>query len=199
MGELLSVLTMNRSSIIVVLVIFLLIGGALAILSIRNQHKTTTKLPIPTVVIKENEFQLTSPAFGEYEMIPKKYTCDGANINPPLTISNIASGTKSLALVVDDPDAPLGTFVHWVVWNIAPGTLEIKEGVSPQAAQQGMNSAGRNGYMGPCPPARHRYFFKLYALDATIGLDGKSTDQDLVKAMSGHIIAESHLIGIYRR
>lgn len=147
----------------------------------------------------QGEFRVSSPAFGEYGTIPKKYTCDGDNVSPPLIISNIPSNTKSLALVVDDPDAPVGTFIHWTVWNIASTTKEIIEGESPHASQQGVNSAGKTGYTGPCPPSRHRYFFKLYALDATIGLDGKANVSDLEVAMHGHIIAESHLIGVYQR
>lgn len=153
----------------------------------------------PALTPTQGDFRVSSPAFGEYGKIPPKYTCDGDNVSPPLSISHIPNEAKSLALIVDDPDAPVGTFIHWIVWNIASITKEVVEGESPQAAQQGINSAGKTGYTGPCPPSRHRYFFKLYALDSTIGLDGKAKATDLEAAMRGHIIAESHAIGVYDR
>ena len=144
--------------------------------------------------------QLVSPAFKHNELIPKKYTCDGKDINPPLLIENIPSGAKSLALIVDDPDAPVGTWVHWVVWNINPDTREIKEDSVPKGAQQGVNDFRKNDYGGPCPPSgTHRYFFKLYALDTMLNLSSKTKKGDLEGAMKGHILEKAELVGLYRR
>jgi hypothetical protein len=144
--------------------------------------------------------QLVSPAFKNNEFIPEKYTCDGKDINPPLLIENIPSGTKSMALIVDDPDAPAGTWVHWVVWNISPDTKEMKESSVPGGAQQGVNDFRKHEYGGPCPPSgTHRYFFKLYALDTMLNLGSKAKKSDLEQAMKGHILEKTELIGRYRR
>jgi hypothetical protein len=144
--------------------------------------------------------QLVSPAFKHNEFIPEKYTCDGKDINPPLLIENIPSGTKSMALIVDDPDAPAGTWVHWVVWNISPDTKEMKESSVPGGAQQGVNDFRKHEYGGPCPPSgTHRYFFKLYALDTMLNLGSKAKKSDLEQAMKGHILEKTELIGRYRR
>lgn len=143
---------------------------------------------------------VTSSAFKNSEKIPKKYTCDGKDISPPLTVSGVPKEAKSLALIVDDPDAPVGLWVHWVVWNIDPKTTEIPEGSVPAGAQQGKNDFQRLTYGGPCPPSgTHRYFFKVYALDMMLNLAANSTKTDLEKAMKGHIIAEGQLIGLYKR
>jgi len=144
--------------------------------------------------------QIVSPAFRHNELIPKKYTCDGKDVNPPLLIENIPSAAKSLTLIVDDPDAPVGTWVHWVVWNISPGTREIKEDSVPKGAEQGVNDFRKNDYGGPCPPSgTHRYFFKLYALDAMLNLSSKTKKSDLEGAMKGHILEKAELVGLYRR
>ena len=144
--------------------------------------------------------QLVSPAFKHNEFIPEKYTCDGKDINPPLLIENIPSGTKSMALIVDDPDAPAGTWVHWVVWNISPDTKEMKESSVPEGAQQGVNDFRKKEYGGPCPPSgTHRYFFKLYALDTMLNLGSKAKKSDVEQAMKGHILEKTELIGRYRR
>jgi Raf kinase inhibitor-like YbhB/YbcL family protein len=116
-------------------------------------------------------FRISSPAFKHNDHIPPKYTCDGADVNPPLVIENTPAGTKSLALIVDDPDAPGGMWVHWVVWNIDPAVAAIKENSVPSGAQQGINDFRSRNYGAPCPPSgTHRYFFKLYALDTTLTL-----------------------------
>lgn len=144
--------------------------------------------------------KITSSAFSHKGPIPSKYTCDGENINPPLEISDVPPGAKSLALICEDPDAPGGTFVHWVVWNINPQTTEIGEGKVPVGASQGTNDFGRSGYSGPCPPGgTHRYFFQLVALDTTLNLPSGATRQDLEKAMGGHILAQAELVGTYQR
>ena len=115
------------------------------------------------------ELTLTSSAFTNNDYIPVKNTCEGAGQSPPLTIENVPAGTKSMVLIVDDPDAPGGTWVHWVVWNIAPRTRDIGEGTIPPEVREGVNSFKRHAYGGPCPPSgTHRYFFKLYALDTTL-------------------------------
>ncbi|MFH0817626.1 MAG: YbhB/YbcL family Raf kinase inhibitor-like protein [Candidatus Micrarchaeota archaeon] len=145
------------------------------------------------------EFKLASPAFKQNERIPERYTCKGENINPELDTSGIPSGTKSFALIVDDPDAPSGDWVHWVMWNIAP-TEKIDEDGVPRGAVQGITSFGKIGYGGPCPPSgTHRYFFKLYALDSMLNLSSNAKKPDLEKAMGGHILAKAGLIGLFSK
>lgn len=145
--------------------------------------------------------RITSPAFEHMGKIPSKYTCDGEDINPPLKFDNVPNEAKSLALIVDDPDAPVGLWVHWTLWNIKPDITEIRENSVPQGAQQGLTDFEKSCYGGPCPPDReHRYFFKLYALDCVLNsLDIDSAKKDLEKAMRGHIIAQAGLIGLYKR
>src|SRR3989442_12981952 len=139
---------------------------------------------------------IKSQAFAPGALIPPKNTCDGADVSPPLSFSGSPAGTKGFALIADDPDAPMGTWVHWVAWNIPAGTKTLGEGVPkketlPDGTRQGTNDFARVGYGGPCPPSgTHRYFFKLYALDVTLNLPGTATRQDLEKAMQGHILAE---------
>ena len=149
---------------------------------------------------KEIDYKLlkvSSIAFNENELIPVKYTCDGANVSPPLKIDHIPEEAKSLAVIVDDPDAPVGTWVHWVMWNI-PVTHQIKE--NKAHGIQGINDFGKNKYQGPCPPGGiHRYFFKVYALDDLIELPVNTTKHQLEKAMGEHIIAFGELVGIYER
>lgn len=140
---------------------------------------------------------VTSPAFKDKDPIPAKYTCQGQNVNPPLTIGNIPEGTMSLVLFIEDPDAPGATFNHWVVWNIPP-TASIEENSAPGV--QGSNSAGKNSYMGPCPPSgSHRYFFKTYALDAMLNLPPGSDKKAVEKAMKDHVLAEGTLLGMYEK
>jgi len=145
------------------------------------------------------ELVLTSPAFVNNEVIPIKYTGDGQDINPPFLIEGIPEATKSLALIFDDPDAVGGTFDHWIVWDIPASTNEIKENSVP--GTEGLNSGQEIGYTGPYPPPGkvHRYTFRIYALDAKLGLNQKSTKKDLQKAMKGHILAEGKLIGLFNR
>ena len=147
-----------------------------------------------------SEFMLSSTAFQNNGSIPSKYTCDGSDINPPLVIENVPAGAKSLALIVDDPDAPMGTWVHWLVWNISPHTTGIKENDVPKGALSGLNDFKKQSYGGPCPPSgTHRYFFKLYALDSILSLSSGAKKADLEKAMKGHIISQSQIIGLYKR
>lgn len=143
--------------------------------------------------------QISSSAFTQGNKIPDQYTCTDENISPPLGFLNIPEGTESLALIVDDPDAPSGTFTHWVVFNIPPSTKTIEEGASPEGIQ-GKNDFNRLGYGGPCPPSGvHRYFFKLFALDITLDLDEGATKVEVEHAMEGHIIIQSTLMGVYEK
>ncbi|NIR46912.1 YbhB/YbcL family Raf kinase inhibitor-like protein [candidate division KSB1 bacterium] len=141
--------------------------------------------------------KLTSPAFKHNELIPAKYTCDGEDINPAFDIEDIPDDAKSLALVVDDPDAPAKTWVHWVVYDM-PVISHINEGSIP--GKQGINDFGKQDYGGPCPPSgTHRYFFKIYVLDQELNLDEGISKEDLEKAMEGHILDKTELIGLYQR
>lgn len=143
--------------------------------------------------------KITSPAFSNNQPIPSKYTCNGVNINPPLIFSDVPENTKSLVLIVDDPDAPLGTWVHWVVFNIPKGTKEIKENSEPDASQ-GVTSFGKPGYGGPCPPSgTHRYFFKLYALDTLLPVANRADKKTVETAMQNHITTHAELIGLYSK
>lgn len=144
--------------------------------------------------------KISSPAFKHTEHIPAKYTCDGADVSPALVIENVPTTAKSLALIVDDPGAPAGTWVHWLVWNISPATKEIKENTPPPGAEQGLTDFRKCAYGGPCPPSgTHRYFFKLYALDTSLTLPPNTTRTSLEQAMKGHIVAQDELIGRYKR
>ena len=138
-----------------------------------------------------------SPAFETNRLIPAKYTCEGDEVNPPLTIEGVPPGTKTLPLIIDDPDAPRGTFDHWVVWDTSPAG-KIAENSVP--GTEGLNSAGERGYMGPCPPSgTHRYFFKVYALDTKLGLKLDARKRDVEKAMENHVLAKGELVGLYSR
>jgi len=142
--------------------------------------------------------KIISRAFENKQTIPQKYTCDGENINPPLQISDIPANTQSLVLIVDDPDAPSGDWVHWLVWNINPETKLITENESPKGAVQGTNDFGKQNYGGPCPPAgTHRYQFKIYALNTILNLPSSSRKKDLETAMENHILDKDILIGLY--
>ena len=148
--------------------------------------------------------KLTSPAFDHEGKIPSKYTCDGENINPALTISDLPSEAKSLVLIMDDPDVPKhlredGMWDHWVVFNIPISVRDIKEGEEP-VGTHGSGTSGNLNYFGPCPPDReHRYFFKLYALDTELDLAEKATKQQVEKAMEGHVLEKAELMGRYER
>jgi Raf kinase inhibitor-like YbhB/YbcL family protein len=146
------------------------------------------------------KFGISSPVFENNGGIPAKYTCDGEDINPALLIQGVPANSKSLALIVDDPDAPRGMWVHWVVWNIDPKTTEIRENSVPKDAVQGINDFRRQNFGGPCPPSgTHRYYFKLYALDTVLNLGTSSEKTDLEKAMKGHIISQAQIMGTYKR
>lgn len=149
---------------------------------------------------------IKSPDFKNGEAIPKMFTCEGEDISPKLEWENAPSGTKSFALICDDPDAPMGTWVHWVIYNI-PGDFKSLERNLPKKLKlengilQGKNSWPKTGYNGPCPPPGkpHRYFFKLYALDTILNLKENATKEDLLSAMKGHILEEAETMGTYKR
>ncbi len=146
------------------------------------------------------DFHLTSQAFKGNESIPSKYTCEGENVSPPLRWTGAPQGTKSFVLIVDDPDAPSKTWIHWVVYNIPETISESKEGSAPSGALQGVNDYRSNDYKGPCPPSgRHRYFFKIYALDQPLQLPKGATKQQVEKAMQPHILGKAELIGTYQK
>lgn len=148
---------------------------------------------------------ITSTAFKQGERIPSKYTCDGMDISPGLEWSDVPEGTRSFTIIADDPDAPVGTWIHWVFYNILGKTRTLPEAVPPDASlpdgsMQGKNSWGRPGYGGPCPPGgTHRYFFRLYVLDALLELRSGMSEDVVLKAMKGHILAEAELMGLYSR
>ncbi len=155
---------------------------------------------VPATEAAMRAFTLTSPAFTAGGPIPAKYTCDGADVSPPLVITGVPAGAQSLALIVEDPDAPRGTWVHWVVWNIAPGAAELAEDAVPVGASLGKTDFGDAAYGGPCPPSgTHRYFFKLYALDAVLSLAPRASKTSLERAMQSHVVGRAELMGTYTR
>jgi len=149
-------------------------------------------------------FEISSPAFAKGEAIPSDFSCDGRDVSPALTWTEPPAGTQSFALIMDDPDAPMGTWVHWVIFNIPASTRNLTEGTptDPQLSDgslQGKTSAGSSGYHGPCPPSgTHRYFFKLYALDTVLSLSSKADKKELLAAMEGHILANAELMGTFK-
>ena len=144
--------------------------------------------------------KITTTAFQQGGNIPSKFTCDGADANPPLRFEGAPAEAKSLALIADDPDAPGGLFTHWLVWNIDPKTTSVEENSAPSNGVQGKNDFGKSGYGGPCPPSgTHRYVFKIFALDRQLDLAADSKRAQLDAQMRGHIIAQGELIGRYSR
>ena len=146
------------------------------------------------------KMKITSSAFQEGGNIPSKFTCDGPDANPAVLFEGAPAEAESLALIVDDPDAPSGLFTHWLAWNIDPKTTEIAEGSSPSGAVQGKNDFGKSGYGGPCPPSgTHRYYFKIFALDRTLDLKSGAKRAEVDAAIRGHVIAQGELMGRYSR
>jgi Raf kinase inhibitor-like YbhB/YbcL family protein len=172
--------------------------GCLAATSCADDTKTA-KEPVMNISI-------TSTAFTDGRPIPDKFTCAGPNVSPPLQWANAPAGVKSFALIADDPDAPMGTWVHWVLYNLPPATMALAEDLPPSpelpdGSKQGVNDFRQPGYGGPCPPPGkpHRYFFKIYALDTALNLKSGATKKELLKAMDGHVLAEGRLMGTYQR
>jgi Raf kinase inhibitor-like YbhB/YbcL family protein len=190
-------------------IVLSLVGFALVVVGCGSSSDPTAT-PLPAAASGEQEtkatsFELTSAAFAPGQPIPAKYTCDGEDISPPLDWQDPPEDTKSFALVVDDPDAPAGTWVHWVLYNLPAESRNLPQAVPPDAAmaddgKNGKNSWKRLGYGGPCPPGgTHRYFFKLYALDTVLELDDGPGKDQLAQAMEGHILAQTDLMGTYAR
>lgn len=178
---------MRRAITFLILLVILMAGGTLAM-----------------------ALEITSPAFKNNEFIPQKYSCQGENISPPLEWSGAPAPTKSFALIVDDPDAPMGDWVHWLVYDIPEQMDSLSEDHSKllflaksitNVIKQGLASFGKAGYGGPCPPPGkpHRYFFKLYALDVSLNLPQGVSKAQLLKAMQGHILGQAQLVGLYKR
>ena len=172
--------------------------GCLATTSCANDTKTV-KDPVMNISV-------TSSAFTDSRPIPDKFTCTGSNVSPPLQWGNAPAGVKSFALITDDPDAPMGTWVHWVIYNLPPATMSLAENLPPSpelpdGSKQGVNDFRQPGYGGPCPPPGkpHRYLFKIYALDTMLNLKSSATKKELLKAMDGHVLAQGQLIGTYQR
>lgn len=171
----------------------------------KNRYPVAIMLLVGAVFVlaqsaEEKPMKISSPDFNEGGSIPARFTCDGENVNPTLRISGVPAGAKSLVLIVDDPDAPAGTWIHWVMWNLKPDLAEIGIDRVPPGAVQGVNDFHRNNYGGPCPPSgTHRYYFRLYALDTALELPAGSSRERLDQAMGGHVVAEAKQMGRYTR
>jgi Raf kinase inhibitor-like YbhB/YbcL family protein len=162
--------------------------------------------PVPSDEGGEMSISVTSEAFEHEEEIPRRYTCDGENLSPPLSWGPLPGNTKSVALIVDDPDAPAGVFTHWVLFNMPPDVSELPEGLPGReklenGALQGQNGFGKTGYGGPCPPkgSPHHYYFTVYALDSVVNLQAGASKKGLLDAMSGHVLGRGQLVGVYER
>jgi Raf kinase inhibitor-like YbhB/YbcL family protein len=151
------------------------------------------------------DIRITSPAFEDGGAIPEKYTCDDLDMSPPIEWTNVPDGTETIAIVCDDPDAPMKTWIHWVIFNIPGDVTRLPENVPPEkelenGTRQGMNDFHKVGYGGPCPPSgMHRYFFKIYALNTTLDLPAGVSKPHLMIAMEGHVLSQAHLMGTYTR
>jgi Raf kinase inhibitor-like YbhB/YbcL family protein len=198
---------MKYTSIIVLIAIIGFLYAGYMLLRIPKERVAKDEIIVNNIddkaEIPMEKIKLTSAAFKSNEKIPAKYTCDGdsitGGINPPLEIGNIDESAKSLVLIMDDPDAPAGTWDHWIIFNIQPATNNIQEGEEPQGIA-GNNSWGRAGYGGPCPPSgTHRYFFKLFSLDTELELAEGASKKEIESAMEGHILQKAELVGLYER
>lgn len=179
-----------------ILLFLLTIVYIIIALFIRNN----AKFPVVPVSLSQNTMKVSSSAFSDNSGIPDKYTCIGENVSPGLSIENIPAETKSLALIVEDIDAPSGVFTHWLVWAVDPGSPEFPEALTPSGSLEGKNSFGKIGYGGPCPSSgTHHYIFRVFALNSLIDLSPGSTRKDLENAIEDKIITESRLLGIYSK
>jgi len=166
-------------------------------ISTSNAGRTVTKW---SKLVSVGEFALSSEAFARGGEIPRRHTCEGEDVSPALSWSDPPAGTRALALIVDDPDAPVGTFTHWLAWNVDPSARALGEGESARA--EGRNDFGTGGWSGPCPPrghGAHRYFFRLYALDAELEVGLRAVRSELERALAGHVLATAELMGTYER
>ncbi|GBC75647.1 Putative lipoprotein LppC [archaeon HR06] len=196
---------MNKKLIIATTIVVVIAIIFVFLVSTKTTIITTElKTTITTTEFKGQKFEgfvILSKAFGEGENIPIKYTCDGENISPPLEWKSIPENSVSLALIVEDPDAPFGTFTHWIVFNIDKNIKGFEEGKLPEKVKQGVNDFGNNRYDGPCPPKgeKHRYIFRLFALDKELDLSKDVKRNEFLNAIKAHVIAEARLTGIYSR
>ena len=199
---------MNVKHYILFLLLILLCGVALSRIfgyPNLNPRKVQGENSIAQKGDEKMAITITSPAFKDGQLIPAKYTCDGDDISPPLQWQPTSPPAKSFALISDDPDAPIGTWVHWVMWNIPADANHLPESIEPikelpDGTKQGVNDFGQHGYGGPCPPrGTHRYYFKIYALDTMLNLPDNAKKQALLDAVKGHILAEGSLMGKYQR
>lgn len=188
------------SKTLFIILVGLGVGVLLFFFFLPQNEQRVTKQKAKMARENQKEIQVRSSAFGNNQQIPKKYTCDGENISPPLSIESVPDEAVSLVLTVDDPDAPGGTWTHWMVWNIPAQTRVIEEGKLPTGAVEGKNSFGNIGYGGPCPPSEtHRYVFKVYALDTKISPKNDISLRQLEDFIKGKTIAEGTLVGTYTR
>ena len=195
----------NTKTVIIAGIIFVLVVfGAIIYYKMaiegRQQVSITSSVSVTTEEsLTQKNMKILSTAFENNAQIPSKYTCDAENVSPPLEISDVPEGVVSLALLVDDPDAPVGDWVHWIIWNIPPTTTEIAENTAPQGVE-GTTDFDKTGWGGPCPPSgTHHYHFKLYALDQDLDLPTTAKKADLLKAIEGHILDQTELVGLYQR
>jgi len=180
------------------LVIIIVSVVSFAAIGFRQNRSDNVPL-IKNPMLNVQTMKITSQAFDDGGAIPSKYTCDGENINPPLEIASVPEGTKSIAFIMEDPDAPLGIWVHWVKWNIPPETKIIEKGKEPPGVS-GKGTSGNLSYEGPCPPNDvHHYIFRVYALDTELALQSGASKKDLESAMEGHILGKGELVGLYSR
>lgn len=179
----------------------IILAAALLLVSCKDTNQNNTKRQ----GAKKMDIKITSTAFKDGGMMPSKYTCDGKNISPPLQWDKVPAETKSIALISDDPDAPMGTWVHWVLFNLPPQRTQLPEDfptdeILADGTRQGVTCFGTTGYGGPCPPSgTHRYFFKIYALDIEIDAVSVIDKDELTRKMEGHILAQGQLMGKYKR
>ena len=185
---------MKKSFILIIFLIFIVIILVIALDFKSNNEEKVLRGNIETITMK------ISSVFANNARILENYTCDGDDVSPPLEFNGAPENAKSLVLIMDDPDAPVGTWAHWIIFNISPKIKKIEENSVPKGAVQGKNSWGKNSYGGPCPPSGiHRYFFKLYALDSILNLGSNAKKEDVERAMQGHILAKGELVGLYSR
>ena len=195
----------NGMRIILFIIVVIIIAGSFVIVLnspaevIIDENETELNNSINNQELSMDTLKLTSTSFKHNTKIPSRYTCDGEGISPELSISGIDEKAKSLVLIMDDPDAPSGTWDHWVKFNISTSTTQIKEGEEPDGVS-GVGTSGNTDYFGPCPPDRqHRYFFKLFSLDTELELESGASKKQVEEAMEGHILQETKLIGLYER
>jgi len=186
------------------ILIFCVILAFIAIFYLLNpkikERKYVIAKPSESATIKQSSMQITSSAFKNNGNIPSKFSCQGEGINPQLSFIDVPKKAKSLVLIMDDPDAPIGTFVHWVIYNISPVTTEIKENSFPNDANFGKNGMGKTSYVAACPPSgTHRYFFKLYALDTILNFVSIPDKKSVENALQEHILEKGQLIGLYKK